>query len=100
MSVANELAAGWLICGALNDILKGRSAKVEIKTIQNEIHSEALKEVAAGVIDTLHRIEQGELNYMDANSRLRAYKSIIQIIALERLRPATTPIGMIEHFTK
>lgn len=86
LSIPDDCGLVWVMCVESIKQLKGEK-NVDIQVINNEIKSAALKQVSETVIETLNLSISGEIDFMQANTRLRACKSIIQIIALERLRP-------------
>ncbi len=63
------------------------SASLDIAVIDKEIKSPALKQIAAVIIETYNAIDQGTIDSAQATAKLRVCRSLIQIMALERLRP-------------
>lgn len=84
--IDDEWAYALVLCTEVNRKIKGENC-VDIQTISKEIKSPALKQIAEVVVETFHKVEKGDMNSQDATTRLRVCRSLIQIMALERLRP-------------
>lgn len=91
--IDDEVAYLYLLCSRSLKKLRGIKV-VDIDIISKEISSPALRQVADMVIKTLNDSVEGRLDYIQANVRLRSCKTIVQIIALERLRPQLPHDGM------